>query len=177
MIRFAIAALALGLGALAAPAVAAEETPAGVLELRRNVGVWDTTTEFLAEDGSVARAVRGTYSFEWVVSDSVLRGVSEIPETKQKSAILFYYRAAKDEIEMVSVGADSVLWLMTGPGGGNARTTAPRPTQDGGTITLRFTTANVTAERFESRMEWSADEGQIWNPGNRQTMVRRQPAG
>jgi len=55
------------------------------------------------------------------------------------------------------------------------RTTPPTPTSDGGTMQLRFTRFNVTANRFESRMEVSTDGGASWKPGNHQVFKRAAP--
>jgi len=147
-----------------------------VEQLRSTVGHWDVVTEFLNDDGSVARSVTGTYEFSWVVPDRVLSGKSAIPELQQSSGILFYINQKKREIEMVSVGADGHLWVMTGPLGGETRTTEEFKTADGGTGQLRFTRYNVTADAFESRMEYSDDGGATWKPGNHQTFLRSQSA-
>jgi hypothetical protein len=144
-----------------------------VLQLRHAAGAWDATTEYLAPDGSVARSVEGTYEFEWVVPDRVLRGLSQQPELNQVSAILFYYEEAKNEIGMSSVGADGHLWVMTGPADSEVRTTAPTPMSDGTTLELRFTRYNVAPDSFESKMEYSTDGGETWTQGNHQVFVRR----
>jgi hypothetical protein len=171
------AALALAIPGPAAaatlqPAQAVQASPA-LGQLRHIVGTWDVRTEFLNPDASVARAAEGTYEFEWVIPDRVARGVSRIPSLDQASAILFYLRPAQRQIEMVSVGADGRLWVMTGPDDSEVRTTADVPTADGGRMRLRFTRFNVTPGRFESRMDWSTDGGASWTQGNRQVFVRR----
>lgn len=166
--------------ALVAPVVAASaQTPAdptamerSVDQLRTSVGRWAVTTEFLKEDGSVARSVEGTYKFEWVVPDRVVSGKSAIPALKQTSGILFFINEQQGLIEMVSVGADGRLWEMTGPLGGEVRTTPPFQTADGGTSQLRFTRYNVSADAFESKMEYTVDGGQTWLPGNHQQFRR-----
>lgn len=142
-------------------------------ELRHVVGTWDVTTHFLKPDGTLAREVQGTYAFAWVLPDRIVSGVATQPDLGTVSGILFYLRPGTREIEMVSVGPDGRLWVMTGPLGGETRTSRPYPTTDGGTGRLRFTRYNVTADRFESRMEWSEDEGASWVPGNHQIFVRR----
>jgi len=142
-------------------------------ELRRAIGAWDVVTEFLNLDGSIARREAGSYEFAWSVPDRVISGRSELPGLQQRSAILFYVDEASRTIEMVSVGADGRLWVMTGPLGGSTRSTAPYRTGDGGTAQLRFTSFNVTWDRFESRMEYSTDGGSTWLPGNHQVFVRR----
>jgi len=141
-------------------------------ELRTSVGLWEATTEFLNDDGSVARTVTGTYEFEWVVEDRVLAGRSALPELGQASGILFYVNDAKQIIEMVSVGADGNLWIMTGPLGGDARATEEYPTADGGTGQIRFTRYNVSPDAFESKMEYTSDGGVTWLPGNHQRFRR-----
>ncbi|MDH5235386.1 MAG: hypothetical protein OEW77_10540 [Gemmatimonadota bacterium] len=146
-----------------------------VEQLRSIVGRWNVETEYLDDDGSVARAVRGTYDFTWVILDRVISGKSEIPELQQVAGILFYVNTAKRIIEMVSVGGDGRLWVMTGPLGGEARTTPPFATAGGGSAQLRFTRFNVTSDLFESRMEYTEDGGQTWKPGNHQTF-RRAPS-
>ncbi len=148
------------------------ELDASVEQLRYAVGTWSVTTEFLNEDGSVARAVDGSYDFEWVVPDRVIRGRSDIPEIEQASAILFYLNEAKRIIEMVSVGADGKLWVMTGPFAEETRYTETFETRDGKTSQLRFTRYNVKPNSFESKMEYTVDEGATWLPGNHQ-MFRR----
>jgi hypothetical protein len=172
------ASCALGIlfAALASPAAA--QSPAGAMaasvdELRHAVGRWSVVTEFLNPDGSVGRAVRGTYDFEWVVPDRVVRGRSEIPELKQQSAIVFYVSDTRQVIEMASVGADGQLWVMTGPLGGDTRQTPTVTMADGTALQLRFTRYDVTPGRFESRMERSVDGGKTWVPGNHQVFERR----
>jgi hypothetical protein len=141
-------------------------------ELRHAIGSWDVVTEFLNADGTVARAFPGTYAFEWVVTDRVARGLSEIPQLKQRSAITFYVNPAAKIIEMTSVGPDGQLFVMTGPLGGDTRE-ASFTGPDAKPMRLRFTRFNVTPTRFESRMERSTDGGATWTPGNHQVFVRR----
>lgn len=143
-----------------------------VEQLRSSIGRWDVTTEFLNTDGTAAKTVSGTYEFSWVIPDRVVSGKSEIPELKQVSAILFYVNEAKQFIEMVSVGADGNLWVMTGELGGEVRTTKEFKTASGGTGQLRFTRYNVLADSFESKMEYTEDGGESWLPGNHQVFRR-----
>lgn len=143
-----------------------------VEQLRHAHGNWTVTTEFLNEDGSVAKAVQGTYRFDWVVSDRVLSGQSEIPELKQKSALLFYVNEKKQTIEMTSVGADGNLWVMSGAADGETRTTQPFRNSDGKQTQLRFTRFNVKPGSFESKMEYTTDGGKTWFPGNHQLFRR-----
>jgi len=161
--------------------VVAQDTPSpferSVQELRDAEGSWSVTSEFLNEDGTVAQTVQGTYDFEWVIEDRVLQGHSEIPDLDRRGAILFYVREQSEEIEMVSVGADGRLWIMTGPLGGDTRYTQVFETQSGGEGQLRFTRYNVTESRFESRMEWTEDGGETWKPGNHQVFVRKKGDG
>jgi hypothetical protein len=175
----AVRRLALVLAsAWAFPAAAGEPpspTAPGIEQLHHALGGWRVETRFRQQDGTETRPFAGTYRFEWAVPDTVLRGASEIPELKQKSAILFYLRPANGEIEMVSVGAEGKLWVMTGKEGSEVRETADQATADGGTMRLRFTRFNVSPDRFESRMEWSIDKGATWNPGNHQIFRRCQP--
>lgn len=176
----ALTRLILATLVLPAAAVPAERTTAetvaiarGVEQLRHAHGEWDVVTRFLNPDGSVARSVAGTYEFHWVVPDRVLAGESHLPELKQRSAILFFVQESKGLITMASVGAEGSLWIMSGPAGGEARSTPDVPMSDGSTMRLRFTRSNVAADRFESRMEYSSDGGASWKPGNHQTFRRR----
>lgn len=150
----------------------AEALRHSVEQLRSTVGKWNVETQYLNDDGTVARAVRGSYEFTWVIPDKVVSGRSEIPELQQVAGILFYVNEAKREIEMVSVGGDGRLWVMTGPLGGEARTTPEFPTAGGGAARLRFTRFNITRDQFESRMEYTEDGGTTWKPGNHQTFRR-----
>ncbi|MDH4260570.1 MAG: hypothetical protein OEW16_09765 [Gammaproteobacteria bacterium] len=125
-----------------------------------------------AGDGSIASTMPGTYRFEWVVPDRVASGRSEIPELGIASGILFYVRERRATIEMVSVGADGHLWVMTGPIDGETRSTPPTPLADGGSMQLRFARFNVEPDRFESRMEFTLDDGATWKPGNHQVFLR-----
>jgi hypothetical protein len=146
-----------------------------VEQLSSCIGRWDVTTEFLNEDGTTAKTVSGNYEFSWVIPDRVVSGKSEIPELKQVSAILFYINEAKQLIEMVSVGADGNLWVMTGELGGEVRTTKEFKTASGGAGQLRFTRYNVQADSFESKMEYTEDGGETWLPGNHQVFQRAAP--
>jgi hypothetical protein len=157
--------------AVASPKQEALDT--AVSQLRETRGRWDVTTEFFKLDGSIGVTAAGTYDFDWVVEDRVLKGESAIPELASKSGILFYVHEAKGLIEMASVGQDGHLWVMTGPAGGEIRTTPDTPTADGKTVKLRFTRYNVTPNRFESKMEFSNDGGLSWTQGNHQVFVRR----
>lgn len=143
-----------------------------IAQLRHAVGDWNVTTEFLQGDGTVARRVEGTYHFEWVVPGRVISGHSAIPELSQRSAILFDVSEGRGVVEMVAVGPGGQLWVMSGPLGDETRTTEPVPDGAGGQMRLRFTRYNVSADRFESRMERSTDNGATWKPGNHQVFVR-----
>lgn len=144
-----------------------------VAQLRATHGAWDVTTEFLKPDGSVARSAQGTYAFDWIVEDRVLRGESAIPELQTKAGILFFVDEAAGEIVMASVGRDGHLWVMSGPADGETRTTPDTRMPDASTMRLRFTRFNITPDRFESRMEVSSDGGASWQPGNHQVFVRK----
>jgi hypothetical protein len=162
----------------AAPSTAASSAVArGVEQLRHAHGEWVATTEFLKRDGSVARRVVGQYLFEWVIPDRVLRGRSEIPELETASGILFYVHERKALLEMVSVGRDGQLWVMSGPADGETRATPPTEQSDGSFMQLRFTRSSVTPDRFESKMEYSTDSGKTWTQGNRQVFERRGTRG
>lgn len=173
---FTIIAALLAFGA--APPLAAQPAPppepasAAVEQLRHAIGLWNVETEFVAADGGVARTLTGQYRFGWVVPDRVVSGMSTIPELNQASAILFFVRPGRSEIEMASVGADGHLWRMIGPDDGETRTTPNTVMVDGSTLMLRFTRYDVTPGSFRSRMERSADGGQTWSLGNRQHFVR-----
>ncbi len=144
-----------------------------VEELRHAIGRWRTVTEFLKPDGSLARAVEGTYEFAWVVPDRVVSGKSDIPALQQTAAILFFINEQARQIIMLSVAADGKLWTMTGPLGGDQRTSQEFATAAGGKVRLRFTRFNVAADAFDSRMETTDDGGRTWKPGNRQCFVRQ----
>ncbi len=143
-----------------------------VEELRTSIGRWETTTTFLDVDGSVVGIATGVYEFSWVVPDRVVTGRSETPDLQQASAILFYINETKAQIEMVSVGGDGSLWIMTGPLGGDERLSQEFRTVDGGASQLRFTRFNVSPDAFESRMEITSDGGRTWSPGNHQLFRR-----
>jgi len=172
----------LALVFVAAAAAPAPAQPAAALdsaalrrsidELRHVVGRWQVQTEFLNPDGRVARSVAATYRFEWALRDRILVGVTEMPELNSASGILFYVAPNRSAIEMVSVGPDGFLWTMTGAIGGNERRTQPFRTQGGGESRLRFTRYNVSADAFESRMEYTEDDGKTWLPGNHQVFRR-----
>ena len=174
MVRCTLAGLML---LLSQPVIAGDPTPEAALQhsveqLRSSIGHWGVVTEFLNEDGSVARSVTGTYDFAWVVPDRVVTGRSDIPELVQTAGILFYVNEKKGLIEMVSVGADGRLWIMSGPLGGEERMSQEFPTTDGGSLRLRFTRYNVAEGSFESRMEYTTDGGKTWKPGNHQVFRR-----
>jgi len=141
-------------------------------QLRHVVGTWDVTTEFLRDDGSTAGSFEGTYAFQWVVPGKVVSGVTTMPAINQTAAMMFYHRPSTGEIEMVSVGQDGQLWVMTGSDTSEVRETPVVAMGDGSTITLRFTRFNVMADSFESRMERSSDGGKTWLPGNHQLFRR-----
>jgi hypothetical protein len=173
--RVALAALllfALPAAMLHAESASPEALAVGVAQLRYAIGEWNVTTTQFGEDGAVAGTLPGTYRFAWVVPDRVVSGRSDIPELGTTSGILFYVRERRATIEMVSVGADGHLWVMTGPIDGETRATPPTPLSDGSSMQLRFTRFNVEPDRFESRMEFTMDDGATWKPGNHQVFLR-----
>lgn len=169
----ALAPVALSL-ALAGPS-AADDTAfeASVNELRHVIGEWNVVTEEINPDGSIARALEGSYTFEWVIPDRVVSGRAEAPAIDRVSALLFYVSESQEHIEMVSVAADGRLWVMTGELGGDTRYSQTFETQDGGTGRLRFIRYNVTTDSFESRMEYTSDGGATWTLGNHQVFTRK----
>lgn len=171
--RFAALAAACLSGWQPGPAPAQTPLETSVDELRQVIGQWHVVTEEINPDGSTARTVEGTYTFEWVVPDRVVAGRAEAPAIDRVAALLFYVSEADEKIEMVSVAADGHLWVMTGELGGNIRHTATFPTADGGIGQLRFTRYNVSADSFESMMEYTTDDGLTWTLGNRQVFTRR----
>ncbi|WP_298021804.1 hypothetical protein [uncultured Parasphingopyxis sp.] len=180
MIRIWTMAFAALLALAAPPAFAQqparEPSAQAVEQLRHVIGTWDATTEFIGPDGTVTYTGEGQYRFEWVVPDRIVSGVSTIPALDQISAILFFVRPGRGEIEMASVGGDGHLWRMIGPDDSETRTTPNTGMADGSTMMLRFTRSDVTPDSFRSRMEISTDGGETWRPGNRQRFTRA-PAG
>lgn len=164
--------MAFSLTSHAQPAPKEEALQRSVEQLRSSVGRWAVVTEFLNEDGTVARSFNGTYEFTWVVPDRVVSGTSEIPEMQQTSGILFYINEKQQQIEMVAVSGDGMLWIMTGALGGEVRTSQEFSTANGGTGQLRFTRYHVAQDSFESKMEFSEDGGKTWKPGNHQVFTR-----
>lgn len=177
MLRFALVLTLLA----GAPAAFGQNQPGNpalrhsVEQLRASIGKWNVTTDFLKHDGTVAKSATGTYEFSWVVPDRVVAGRSDIPELKQTAGLLFYVNEAQKKIEMASVGGDGKLWIMSGPLGGEVRTTQPYMASGGGAGRLRFTRSKVTDQSFESRMEYTEDDGRTWTPGNHQRFRRAAP--
>ena len=177
MIReFAVAILLAA--SVAAPVAAQDvvtdraEASQALEQLRHVIGEWDVVTTFYRDDGSVAGDFAGTYTFDWVMQDKIVQGVSAIPQFNMASGILFYLRSSTSEIEMASVGPDGHLWVMTGPQDSETRETPNTEMPDGSTLKLRFTRYNVSEDRFESKMERSTDGGKTWVQGNHQVFVR-----
>ncbi|MEM8695657.1 MAG: hypothetical protein AAGE05_06505 [Pseudomonadota bacterium] len=156
----------------AQPAAPPEPSSIAVEQLRHAIGLWNVETDFLAADGSVAQTLTGQYRFGWVVPDRIVSGMSAIPDLNQASAILFFVRPSRSEIEMTSVGADGHLWRMVGPDTSETRTTPNTPMADGSSLMLRFTRYDVEPNSFRSRMESSTDGGETWRAANRQRFVR-----
>lgn len=142
-------------------------------ELRHAHGTWTVATTFFKPDGTPTKTFQGDYEFSWAVPDKVLIGKTQTPELGMASGILFYVQPGKSQIQMNSAGGDGTLWTMTGPLGGDARSTGDIPMSDGTTQRLRFTRFNVSPDRFESRMETSADGGKTWTAGNHQVFTRK----
>lgn len=171
--RLAIALCSLFAIPLAdASEIEASSLSSAVQQLRHSVGIWNVTTTQFDDQGEVARVASGTYRFDWVVPDRVLSGRADMAEWKQSAGMLFYVNPERSTIEMTSVGPDGQLWVMTGPAGGETRTTTPTALPDGRKVQLRFTRFNVSANGFESRTEASYDGGASWRPGNHQTFKR-----
>jgi hypothetical protein len=149
-----------------------EQLAYSVAELQHAIGDWDVTTEFLAPDGTTARSAEGSYSFSWIIEDRLATGRNAIPDLGMQSGILFYVNEKARTIEMVAVGPDGRLWIMTGPLGGDTRYSQTYADSGGGGGQLRFTRFNVTDNSFESKMEYTEDGGESWKPGNHQVFRR-----
>lgn len=175
--NLAVFAALLGLTGLATADVPVVDTEleSAEAQLAHSAGLWDVKTDFLNADGTVAKSVKGTYEFEWVVPNRVVSGKNTIPELQQSSGILFYINVKKRLIEMVSVGADGQLWTMRGALGEEVRATEEYETSSGGVAQLRFTRFNVSEDSFESRMEYTEDGGKTWADGNHQYFQRVSP--
>jgi copper(I)-binding protein len=145
----------------------------GIAQLRHSVGKWDVSTTFFGPNGIAAAKVDGSYEFDWVIVDRLVRGTSTIPALGLTSGLLFYVRPSGKVIEMLSVGSDGMAWTMAGPIGGEVRETPVVIMSDGSSLKLRFTRFNITNDQFESRMERSTDGGVTWSAGNHQKFVRR----
>ena len=151
-----------------------ESTPlsSAVQQLRHSVGIWSVTTTQFDDKGEVARVGSGTYRFDWVVPDRVLSGRSDMAEWKQSAGMLFYVNPERSTIEMTSVGPDGQLWVMTGPAGGETRTTAadraagrPQGCSSGSRASTCRPTASVPhGSELRRRRELA--------PGNHQTFKR-----
>ena len=154
---------------MAPPALAS-----AVQQLRQAAGLWNvTTTQYRRRRRSRPRRVRNL-PLRWIVPDRVLAGRSDIPDWGNATGILFYVNERRSTIEMASVGSDGQVWVMTGPANSETRMTPDTPLADGRKMKRRFTRSNVSADRFESRMEVSLDGGENWKPGNHQ-LFRRAP--
>ncbi len=143
-----------------------------IKQLRDSIGVWSVTTETIRPDGTVGNTLNGTYEFEWVIPDRVISGKSQIPELNQISAILFYIDRNAGKIEMVSVSGDGKLWIMSGALGEETRTTQEYETRNGQKSKMRFTRYNISHDKFESKMEYTSDNGKTWTLGNHQVFTR-----
>ena len=156
---------------------ASEPLQKSIDQLRYAIGDWHVVTTFIDVEDGTTRSVDGTYTFEWVIEDRVVAGRSEIPSLQRTSAILFYVAPSDNKIEMVSVGADGNLWIMTGPLGGETRYTQEFENAGGETAQLRFTRFNVSDSQFESKMEITTDGGKTWQQANHQLFERAHVAG
>jgi len=170
----------LAIWALLASSILFGQTPTpspkamqAIEQLRLAVGEWSVTTEMFGAEGERLRKVEGSYRFRWVIPDRVLSGEADQPELNSKTAILFYVQVREERIEMVSVGEDGHLWVMSGPADSEVRTTQEIKMSDGSTMTLRFTRYDVEKDRFRSKMEVSVDGGKTWTLGNRQEFRRK----
>ncbi len=150
-----------------------EDIDTGIAQLRHAAGNWRVTTRFFGADGKESATVAGSYLFEWVVEDRILRGTSRIASLGLTSAMLFYIRPSDGSIEMLSVGQDGAAWTMTGPIGAETRETTEVAMADGTKLKLRFTRFNIVRDRYESRMERSTDGGVTWALGNHQIFERQ----
>jgi hypothetical protein len=160
----------------------AMETPAsalaeGIDQLRHTVGTWNVTTTQYRDDGSVARTLKGTYQFDWVVPDRVVSGRSSIPSLGELAGVLFYVNERRATLEMAQVDANGQLAVLSGAAGKELRTTAPVANADGTKVQLRLTRFNVGPDRFESRLDFSTDGGMNWRPGSHQRFVRVEDEG
>ena len=157
-------------------AQASEILPPGlegaVQQLRQAAGRWNVTTTRFAENGAVAAVATGTWTFDWIVPDRVLSGRSAIPDWNQSAAVLYYLNERMETLELAQVGSDGQLLVMSGPAGAESRTSSPVALPDGRRMMQRHTRYDVSADRFEARVERSFDGGASWKPGYHQVFVR-----
>jgi hypothetical protein len=150
------------------------QTPADIAQQRLDylVGTWDSTTEFLDDQGRVVRTDRSVNLVEPFIGTQVLLTTVVGAESVRKT-IRFFDRADERYYE-IGVGEAGDVWILSGGTDEYVTTSQERPAPGGRTVMVRFTHTNIRPNSFEAYMEVSRDGGETWTRANtRETLVRR----
>lgn len=155
---------------LSTPGLVAQGSPGDIPaearhRLDHHIGVGDIRTEYLDQAGNVARTVLGVDTARYIIPGCVVELTTAIEEVSFVSKAWVFYSIPTREYTLTSVDARGELWILKGGLGEYVITSSPKTQEDGRVITIRFTHIDVEENSFTAVMEFSHDEGRMWQVG------------
>ena len=141
-------------------------------KMKRDVGVWDCRWEFLDDDGEVASQASGTQAMSFVIDDSVMQVMMDVPEIQIKSVTHRFFDPLRQKLFWFSVDNHGDQWSFVEEFDDQPSHSLPHLNADGTTTFLRFTLLRETPDEVDVIME-SSDDEKSWQPIFRQYRVRQ----
>ena len=140
-------------------------------KLKQDIGDWDCRWDFLDDEGNLSTSAHGTQKMSFVIADSIMQVVMDVPEMGTQSVTLRFFDPDRQTLFWISVDNQGDQWSFVEELDGKPSYSLPHVDSEGSTTQLRFTTLRETADEVDVLMELSSDE-KIWKPIFRQHRVR-----
>lgn len=141
-------------------------------KMQQDVGKWDCRWEFLDEDEQVVSVANGIQTMSFVIPDSVMQIMMEVPDMEITSVTHRFFHQLRGRLFWISVDNNGDSWQFVEELDGEPSYSLPHPNPDGTTTYLRFKTLRETKDEVDVLMEMSEDN-ETWNSIFRQYRVRR----
>ncbi len=142
--------------------------------LKHRQGVWDSSWEFLDEEGDVSKVVNGIERGEYVIEGRVLQITTEVPEMGLFSKSLNYFHPLERKLYFFSVDKTGDHWILTEEVGSGVMLSHAHKQSEGADRIIRFKTLRSTATEVDVLSEHSLDNGVTWKPVFHQYLRKRQ---
>ncbi|MEZ5330605.1 MAG: hypothetical protein R2991_00830 [Thermoanaerobaculia bacterium] len=172
-----LATALLACAALTPLAALAQDAPASpppeaVRRMEHVLGRWESTWEWVDAEGTVVYVEHGTETGRWALEGRLLELTTEIEGRDGPSKGWMFWNAPAERFQLVSVGWDGDLWILSGGLEEYVIASEPKAMPDGKTLQIRFTHGEAGPDTLTAVMEMRGSSEEPWTVRVRQTMVR-----